>query len=187
MRLYLIRHAHTQPDPQADAAQWSLSARGQAQAQILARQPFWAEVTHIVVSSEAKTRLTVEPVLTQRQLPLLVDPRFDELRRGGWSSDAEYVNQVQLAFAQPAQPAGEWEAAAHALQRLRSGIADLVVRYPGATLALVGHGLLLSLYRAALRGQATVPLADWQQLGFAAVALVDPTAGRLLQDFTPVQ
>ena len=51
---------------------------------------------------------------------------------------------------------------------------------------LVGHGLTLSLYRAYLLGYPTVRFEDWQRLGFAAVALVDPVVDQLLQDFQPV-
>jgi broad specificity phosphatase PhoE len=184
MRLYLIRHAHTLQDRNTDSNQWRLSERGVAQAQQLAQQPFWQAVTQLVLSSEPKTRLTVEPLLAQRPLPVLVDRRFDELRRGGWISAEQYLAQVQQAFAHPYQAVSDWESADQALQRVRSGIEALVQRFPTATLALVGHGLTLSLYRADLLGQRTVHFADWQQLPFAAVALVDPVRGQLLQDFT---
>lgn len=186
MYLYLIRHAHTAQDRHTDSTQWRLSDRGVAQAQQLAQQPFWQTVTHLVLSSEPKTRLTVEPLLAQKPLPVLVDARFDELRRGGWMSVEQYQTWVQQALAQPDLAVADWESASAALQRVRSGIAELVQRLPTATLALVGHGLTLSLYRAALLGQRTVHFQDWQQLPFAAVALVDPEQGQLLQDFTAV-
>lgn len=184
MRLYLITHAHTQQARHTDATHWQLSAQGAEQAQILARQPFWAEVTQLVLSSEPKTRLTVQPVLTARTLPVWVDARFDELRRPGWVAD--YATQVQQAFAQPDQPAGAWEAANVARQRFLAGLATVTENFADATVALVGHGLTLSLYRAHLLGQTQVAFADWQQLSFAAVARVDPIAGTIEQDFQAV-
>lgn len=184
MQLYLITHAHTQVDVNQDAAQWSLSPVGTAQAQTLAAMPWWSQVDRIVLSSEAKTRLTVAPVLAARNLPVLVDARFDELHRPGWVED--YAERVRQAFAQPNQRAGDWEAAAAALARFRAGIADLCQAYRGETIALVGHGLTLSLYRAHLLGQAQVDFAAWRALSFAAVAIVDPTQAQLLQDFQPV-
>lgn len=184
MKLYLITHAHTQVDPTQDAVQWQLSASGAQQAQTLAEQPWWAAVDRIVISSEPKTRLTVAPVLAQRALPVLIDARFDELKRPGWTD--EYAEQVRQAFANPDQPSGAWEAAAHAQARFLAAIADLCLAYPTATLALVGHGLTFSLYRAYLRGEARVNLADWRTLSFAAVALVAPSARQLVQDFQPV-
>jgi len=184
MRLYLITHAATQQSRTQAVTTWSLSAAGAQQATKLATLPFWADVQGIILSSEAKTRLTVEPTLAHRSLPVELDARFDELRRGGWVKD--YTTRVAQAFAQPTAPSGDWEAAADALARFRSGIADLCVRYSGQTLALVGHGLTFSLYRAHLLGQTQVALADWQQLSFAAVALVDPVRAELLQDFQAI-
>ena len=184
MRLYLITHAHTAQNRQAEATQWQLSEQGRQQASILASQPFWAEVEQIVLSHEPKTYLTIEPVLAQRDLPVLRDARFDELLRPGWTED--YTAQVRQAFAQPDVGSGAWEPATAALTRFLAGIAELCARFPENTVALVGHGLTLSLYRAYLLGKPQVDLAEWQQLSFAAVALVDPIAKKFLQDFQAV-
>ncbi|MFN8486544.1 MAG: histidine phosphatase family protein [Caldilineaceae bacterium] len=184
MQLYLITHAHTAQNRQTEATQWQLSDQGRQQATMLARQPFWAEVEQIVLSREPKTYLTVEPVIAQRGLPVLRDARFDELLRPGWTED--YTAQVRQAFAQPAVAAGAWEPATAALTRFLAGISELCQRFPQNTLALVGHGLTLSLYRAYLLGKPQVDLAEWRQLSFAAVALVDPLAKTILKDFQPV-
>ncbi len=181
MYLYLITHAATQIDKTADAATWHLSAAGIEQVAQLVALPFWDEVDRVVLSSEAKTELTVVPLFTRRDLPRTVDPRLDELYRPGWVDD--YVGRVRQAFAEPLLPAGEWEAAADALARIRAAIADLCNIYPNQTLALVGHGLTLSLYRAYLLGHTHVNLDDWRNLSFAAVALVDPVQNKLLRDF----
>lgn len=170
--------------PDQDAKTWPLSATGQRQAERLATLPLWNEVTQLVVSSEAKTRLTVAPVIVQRRLPVQVDARFDELHRPGWVDN--YSAQVQRAFAHPTHAAGEWEPAAVALARFQAGIADLCQDFAGATVALVGHGLTFSLYRAYLLGYDHVRFADWQQLPFAAVALVEPLTAQLLADFRPL-
>jgi len=184
MNLYLITHAHTAQVPRLDATQWALSDQGIEQAKVLATQPFWGEVDYVVLSLEEKTRLTIEPVLAQRPLTFFHDNRFNELKRGGWSED--YGAQVRQAFARPDEPCGEWESAAHALSRFRDGIADLVEKYQDQTVALVGHGLTLSLYRAHLLGQTQVNFEDWQALSFAAVALVDPVAVKVYQDFVAI-
>ncbi|HMN26719.1 MAG TPA: histidine phosphatase family protein [Caldilineaceae bacterium] len=181
-RLYLIRHAHTAADHTLDSVYWQLSTRGAEEAIRLAGQPFWSEVALIALSSELKTRLTVAPLLAQRGLPVVVDSRFDELQRPGWVEN--YERQVAQAFALPDQAAGAWEPASAALARILDGIADLVAHHPGRTLALVGHGLTLSLYRAHLLGRSRVEFDEWRQLGFATVALVDPVTPALLADFT---
>ncbi len=185
MRLYLITHAHTQQVPDVAVTRWHLSATGAQQAEILAQQPFWEQVQRIVLSSEIKTHLTVEPLLTKRQLPITYDARFDELRRGAYGG-FDYAERVGQAFAHPDQPAGDWEPASAAQGRFLAGIDALCHQHSQETLALVGHGLTLSLYRAYLLGHAQVKLADWRNLSFAAVALVNPVARTLLQDFQPV-
>lgn len=183
--LYLITHAHTQQQRDVDATTWTLSARGLEQAAALAQQPFWAAVTRVVLSSETKTRLTVAPVLAARTLPVTVDARFDELKRpAAWTED--YVAAVAAAFARPHEAVNGWEAAASAQTRFIAGIMDQQRHFPDDTLALVGHGLTFSLYRAALLGRSHVDLDDWRKLSFAAVAKVDLSTGVLLEDFRSV-
>lgn len=183
--LYLITHAHTQQKRDADAARWDLSPAGYEQAAALARLPFWNGVDRIVVSSEAKTRLTVGPVLAERRLPMSVDPRFDELGRGsGWVDD--YAARVAQTFANPERSIGGWESASDALARFLEGIHALADAFPAETIALVGHGLTLSLFRAHLLGQPQVNFDDWQRLSFCALAAVEWPGLKLVQDFQPI-
>jgi broad specificity phosphatase PhoE len=184
MHLYLITHAHTEIDSAAESRQWRLSRQGEHQATILAGQPWWRQTDVVALSSEAKTALTVAPLLAQYPRPVVVDARFDELYRPGWVAD--YESRVRQALAYPQQAAGDWEPATATLQRFLAGLAALCAQYPQKTLALVGHGLSLSLYRAHLLGRTHVNLADWRRLSFAAVALVEPMAGRLVCDFAAI-
>lgn len=184
MKLYLIRHAETQQDSQTASTQWHLTPKGERQAQALAKHPLWNDVDCIILSGEPKTRLTIEQVIAERNLPTWVEGRFNELRRGGWVED--YTSQVAQAFAQPHLAAGEWESASAALGRFLDGITLLRKRFVNENLALVGHGLIFSLYRSYLLRQPTAELEEWQQLSFAAVAVVNPVSERLLQDFIPI-
>lgn len=183
--VHLITHAHTAVDPSRNAEYWHLSPAGEDQAAALAQQPWWDHVDLVVLSSEPKTRLTVAPVMAARNLPQVVDPRFDELKRDGWADD--YAALVRQAFAEPDVAVAGWEAAASAQARFVAGMDALTAAHPDATLALVSHGLVLSLYRAHILGLAHVRFADWQQLSFAAVATVEISAATgqcvLAQDF----
>lgn len=179
--LYLITHALTRQIPDVDAARWQLSDVGRLQAEKLARQPFWQTVDRLLLSSEPKTRLTVAPFLQGATIPVEVDARFDELKRTPeWIGD--YTARVAETFRRPRESVAGWEPAADALARFRAGISDWKARHPQETLALVGHGLTFSLYRAHLLGRSTVALRDWQRLPFAAVACVENY--RIIQDFT---
>lgn len=182
--LTLITHAHTQRDPALDAVHWRLSAAGEQQAAVLAGQPFWRDVDRILVSSEPKTRLTVAPLLAVYDLPLLSDSRFDEARRPGWVEN--YAAQVAHFFADPLHSVDGWEPAADALNRILDAFATHIQPDGEGHVALVGHGLVLSLYRAHVLGLPRPPFDAWLRLGFAAVARVDLCRPTLLQDFTPV-
>ena len=179
-KLYLIAHACTRQVPDTDAALWQLDELGRVQAAALARQPFWDEVDRLLLSREPKTRLTVAPLLKRKDLPVDEDDRFNELNRSPeWTND--YTARVAEVFRRPRESVAGWEPAADALTRFRVGIDDWAARHPHDILALVGHGLTFSLYRAHLLGLPTVPLQDWQQLSFAAVACVQD--GRIVDDF----
>jgi broad specificity phosphatase PhoE len=183
-RLHLITHAHTAIDPAQDAAGWQLSATGHRQAEALTALPLWESVDRILISSEAKTRLTVAPLLARRALPVVSDRRFDEVQRPGWVE--KYAEHVRAFFAAPEQTVGGWEPAAHALHRFLAGLRDHLTPDGGEEAALVSHGLVLSLYRAHLLGQAPPDFEAWRQLGFAAVATVDLHGPAWINEFTPV-
>jgi broad specificity phosphatase PhoE len=179
--IYLISHAHTVQDRLQQPSQWHLSERGVAQAAELALQSWWQTVDLVVVSSEAKTRQTVDPAVAIYGVPVWVDYRFDELRRVGWFEN--YTLQVAEVFSSPERSINGWEPANQALSRTLQAAQGLTSHWYGKTVVVVGHGLSLSLLRASLLGYFTVRLEDWQQLGFAAVAVVSGDGERLLSDF----
>jgi broad specificity phosphatase PhoE len=181
MRIYLITHAHTEAMPDVAADVWRLSERGQAQAAALAACAFWGEVDCVVVTSEAKTWLTVADMVQGRKLPVWIDGRLDELRRGGWVED--YASQVSAAFAAPVHSIGGWESIATLQQRAQAAIDDLAQRFRGKTLALVGHGICLSTLRATWLGLDRVDFVAWQRLSFATYATVNLDPLRWERDF----
>lgn len=181
MRAYLITHVATAQQRARDATQWGLSDAGRAQAAALAAASFWATVEQVIVSSEAKAFLSVASVVADRGLPVWVDSRLDELRRGRWVDG--YSAQVAEMLAHPNSSVGEWEAASAALERVCGALAMIERRFAGKTVALVGHGLTLSLLRAHYLGLARVRYDDWVRLPFGAVAAVELPGGRWIQDF----
>ena len=178
---YLITHAHTAQDRDHDSRKWVLSEDGRRQVVHLAAEAFWSEVTQVIVSSEAKTLLTVGPITRARALPVTVDARFDELHRPGWVDD--YSAHVAATFRFPERSIGGWEPASLTLARFLSGAEVACRRFHNETLALVGHGLSLSLYMAFAGGRDSPDLDEWQRLGFAAVANVDLERHKIIQPF----
>lgn len=181
MRIYLITHAHTEQNRDVAADTWRLSASGIEQAARLAEAPFWDEIDRVVISAEPKTWLTIADVVALRILPVWIDSRFDELRRSGWTE--EYATHVASVFAHPTTEVKEWEAADSVRKRVNAGLADLQRRFGGETLALVGHGLCLSILRAELLGVAHVDFSSWQRLAFGSYALISLAPPAVIEDF----
>jgi broad specificity phosphatase PhoE len=180
--LYLIRHAHSQPTA-LPAETWPLSDLGRQQAQRLAELPFWPEVQIICSSWEPKALQTAQIVAARRDLP--VEPIFDlrELRRPGGPVD-DYESAVRLALENPTTSVNGWEPAGEAQTRIVTAVERLLMLHEGETLAVVSHGLALTLYLAYLTD--TPPTLDsWRSLPFASATLVDPDARTLLNRFSP--
>ena len=179
--LYLIRHAQTKPTA-LPVETWPLSDVGIQQAQRLAELPFWQDVQIICSSVELKALQTAQVVAERRSLP--VEPVFDlrELRRTeGLVPDYEAV--VRQVLENPFRSIHGWEPAGEAQTRIMTAIERLLMFHEGETLAVVSHGLVLTLYLAYLTN--TVPALDlWHSLPFASATQVDPEVRVALNRFT---
>jgi len=179
--LYLVRHAHTQQTA-LPVETWPLSEQGIQQAHKLAELPFWRDVHLICSSWEPKAIQTAQIVVEQHGLP--IEPVFDlrELRR----TDAyvpDYPAAVREALENPFKSFQGWEPAGEAQSRIMTAIERLLMLHEGETLAVVSHGLALTLYLAYLAG--TPPSFDtWNTLPFACAIQVDPEERTVLNRFT---
>ena len=178
--LYLVRHAHSLQTA-LPVETWPLSDLGRQQAQRLAESPFWPEVQIICSSWEPKALQTAQIVAARRDLP--VEPIFDlrELRRPGGPVD-DYESAVRQAFNNPTTSVNGWEPAGEAQTRIVTTIERLLMLHEDETLAVVSHGLALTLYLADLTGIAP-SLELWQSLSFASTIQVDPQARQILARF----
>ncbi len=185
--LYLIRHPHTQVDPRLPAHAWDLSDAGRAQVKALVGAPFWSHVATIYPSQERKAIVPAERAAVRHGLPVRPLAALNEVDRRAYTAPdrAAYEAAVAAFFARPAASHRGWETAAAALARFQGGIADLLTRHDESeSVAIIAHGLVLTLYMAHRRGEA--PSMDgWRALGFGAVAAVDRAALRPLTDFLP--
>jgi len=179
--LYLVRHAQAQQTA-LPAETWPLSEQGIQQARKLAELPFWADVQLICTSLEPKALQTGQIVAERHSLP--VEPVFDlrELRRTE-SFVPDYHAAVRQVLENPLKSFNGWEPAGEAQTRIMTAIERLLMLHEGATLAVVSHGLVLTLYLAYLAG--TLPSFDiWGNLPFACATQVDPEVGIILNRFT---
>jgi len=172
-KLYIIRHAATQQSA-SPAETWPLSAQGQAQAQALVEHPCWQEVTRIVSSPEAKALATVRPSAQRHGLPLEVHSDLRELQRSPvYLTNEGYQRTVQELFEHPERSVNQWESASSVRSRMQAAIKQLCERYNHDTLALVSHGLALSIWLAAVRSEAKPSFEAWRSLGFCTVLALE--------------
>jgi len=178
--LYLVRHAETRRTA-LPAETWPLSEQGFQQVRKLAELPFWSEVDLICTSLEPKALQTAQIVAERHSLP--IEPAFDlrELRRTG-DRVADYEAAVREVLENPTTCFHGWEPAGEAQTRIVTAIERLLMLYEGETLAVVSHGLVLTLYLAYLTD--TAPTLDlWHSLPFASATRVDPEARTVLNHF----
>jgi broad specificity phosphatase PhoE len=175
--LYLIRHAQSQQTA-LPVETWPLSDLGLLQAQRLAEQPFWQDVHIICTSVEPKALQTAQIVAERHDLP--VEPSFDlrELRRPG-DFVSDYEAAVREVLTNPTASVNGWEPAGEAQTRIMTAIERLLMLHESETLAVVSHGLALTLYLAFLTD--TQPTLDlWRSISFASAIQVDPEACQIL-------
>lgn len=188
--IYFIRHARTQQNPALPAEAWNLSEEGFVAAAALAGKQFWTAIQQVITSDEHKTYATIAPALELWDLPHTRMAAFNEVWRVGYTAtQAEYEAQVRQLFAAPAVSVDGWETAADALQRGMAGLNHLLATYPHQNLAVVGHGLLWSLLRAHLLGNAHVDPAEWKAVNFPDVMVwrVEKGEWGLVQDFEGIR
>jgi len=181
-RLYLIRHARAQMLGDA-AERWPLSERGRRQAAVLARQDFWREVACVFSSPEPKALQTAEPPARRWAIPLVTVDCLHELRRPRLLPD--YDAAIARLFAEPGRSIAGCEPAAQAAERITRCIEGLVAAHAEQTLAVVSHGLVMTLFLARLENRWPT-VADWHAVPEMGLATVDTTPWRLITGWSRV-
>ena len=168
-QLYLIRHAHTQLTGDV-ADRWSLSEKGQRDANILARQDFWRNVTLILSSPEHKARQTASPAVQHWGIPLEIADCLRELHRPRLVQNYQQV--IARCFSNPEQSFAGMETASQAAERITRCLKELVAVHPDQTLAIVSHGLVLTLFLAQLDNRWPT-VSEWQAVPFTGLITID--------------
>jgi len=178
--LYLIRHARVQMMGSAPQ-RWSLSEKGRREAGVLARQDFWREVEHIFSSPALKSQQTAEPAARRWGIPLAVMDCLHELRRPQIVHDYEQV--IARVLAEPETSVAGLEPAVRAAERITRCIKELVATHPGQTVAVVSHGLVLTLFLAQLENRWPT-VDEWLAVPFAGLTILDTVEWRLIKGWS---
>jgi broad specificity phosphatase PhoE len=183
--LYLVRHPETRVDLSIASCQWPLSEEGINQAQRLTRQPFWRQVAMIYSSDEPKAVTTARMVAAYTGLSWQTRSCLGELDRRAYQPPdiAAYRSAVTRMFSNPEQSIRGWETRAHAEERIVTCTQELVTENLGATVAIVSHGIILTVLVAHLTGLSE-RYEFWREMGFASVAELDPRRWTLKSSFS---
>lgn len=134
----------------------------------------------VVTSEEKKARETATIIGLRRQLKVEVDPRLREVDRPEtWDEDYRAVAERYLATG--SEPG--WEPQDAAARRMGEAVAERLYRQDEGDVVIVGHGLAISLYVAAMTGVDVVDF--WKKLAFPDAWRWEPGKGRLERVFRP--
>ncbi len=154
-RLLLVRHTAVTLVEGLAPGEWPASPEGLAAAARLAQAPLFAGVRAVASSPERKALATAEPIARRLGLALAVEPDLREVERppGPIVSSEEIGRRVRADLIDGG--ADGWEPPADARQRV-VGCVDRLRAATDGPLAIVSHGLLLTLYRGDAGGLGAV-------------------------------
>jgi len=167
--------------PEVASEHWHLSSDGRAAAEALAARDCWASVVRVYASPEPKATATAQRICARNALPLSLEAGLREVERPFVEGD--YRAQAESYLRGEALPG--WEPREAATVRIRDAIDAILKAHSEAEVAVVSHGLALSLFLARLLdldGEATAGL--WRGIAFPDHAIVDPGTRALVQPFS---
>ena len=182
MRLYLVRHSAVTVSPGRPGAEWHLSQEGRAAADALADAAHCADLDAIHTSPEPKASSTAQRIAARHGLPVRIERDLREVEGRGWTEQAEYREQVRRYLA--GEAVDSWEAEQEVQRRVRACIEAIMEQDASRDLAVVSHGLALTVYLAGLLDlDAAAAYELWAGIRFPDIAIVDPQTRQLERAF----
>lgn len=181
MRVYLVRHAAVTVRADAPAEQWHLSPEGRAAAEALAEDPRWASVALVYTSPEPKAVATAQRIAARHGLAIVIERDLREVDGRAWTSE-DYREVVRRYLA--GETVDSWAACDGARERIRSCIERIAAQQASDEIAIVSHGLVLTLYVSDLLGLDAAGAHDlWSRMRYPDAAIVDPQARQVERAF----
>jgi len=138
-------------------------------------------VTLITCSPEPKALQTAEPAARRWGIPLQTVDCLREIRRPRLLKNYDEV--IADLLAKPEASIAGLEPVAQVANRATRCIKELTTAHPKQTLAVVSHGLLLTIFLARLEGRWPT-VAEWRAIPFPGVAVLDTTAWQLTRKWS---
>ncbi len=175
-RLYFVRHASPNIQPNVPSEQWTLSERGIEEARSLAKIAAGWNLAAVYSSVEPKAQSTALIIGDAVRHGVRVVDGLQELRFDRWIANAdEFGEMIRDILEQPAVSAHGAERAITAAARFAAAI-DMVTEGPFPA-AVVSHGRVITAYLTQLL-KLDDPFATWRSIpmpGWACVDTESPT------------
>jgi len=142
----------------------------------------WAGVAGFFSSPEEKAIATARLLAEAHGRAVEIVPDLREVERG-CAIFEEYEAAVREFFTRPDESVHGWERAVDAGRRVAACLMEIGARGGDGPLAVVSHGLALTLGIAALVPVGHDPWEFWRGIGFSSVAVLDLAQRRLVQGF----
>ena len=181
-RIFLVRHAWPVVQPDRPQADWPLSAEGRASALSIGFSLRAEGIARVRGSTERKAADTAAAIAEALGAPCDTDADLGEVGGRNWV-ETDYHAAVERFFASPSTSSDGWETATDATTRFTGAMDRFVRTLAGRAGLVVGHGLVLALYMAAVGGRTIVDPADWRAIRMPDLAIVQLPAGVIERPF----
>jgi broad specificity phosphatase PhoE len=185
-KLILIKHAEPQKDPALPPDQWGLSDEGRRRCGVLAERIAPLEPRVIVTSEEPKAVETGQILAERIGVATRPAAGLQEHDRHNvpLMAPREFISYIELFFRRPSELVLGEETAEQAEGRIVNAIDAVLAterQQTGgeATIAIVTHGTVLSLFLAAKARQD--PFRLWRSMGLPSYAVLSLPGWELLE------
>ncbi|HEY7115545.1 MAG TPA: histidine phosphatase family protein [Tepidisphaeraceae bacterium] len=181
-RLFLIKHARPQIDPQVPSERWSLGPEGRDAATRLADRLRGRGIGRLYTSTEPKALETAQIVGQSLELSAVELPDLHEHDRSNvpHMDTREFISLMALFFKQPDRLVLGEETADEAYERFAAAIDGILERESGdAPVAVVSHGTVIALLAQHRAKQD--PFAVWRRMGLPSFMVLETRDGLLVE------
>ncbi|HEY3081083.1 MAG TPA: histidine phosphatase family protein, partial [Chloroflexota bacterium] len=179
-RLLLIRHSESAPVEGVSPEGWGLTEEGRRRCAALAERLRGRDLPDLVASHEPKAAQTARLVAERLGLPWQTAEGLHEHERDAmpWLGREHWEARIAELFRRPDRLVFGRETARAALERFAAALEPIAAARPGADVAIVTHGTVLTLFVA--RHNPVDPLAFWKALAMPDLVELELPSYRLI-------
>ncbi len=164
-RLILVRHSESRVDPAILPQHWVLTWEGRRRCFLLASRLAVLNPELIITSEEYKAHETGKVLADILDLECITAPDLHEHKREMVEiyGQQTWFKLIERFFTYPSELIFGLETANQARDRFSEAVHSVMEQHFGSALAVVSHGIVMSLYYQDLTGKD--PFIFWRQLG----------------------